>query len=92
MKCVDHQEFLGKPCPDCGLDVDNYGNTEAQFENCCWPDCGCDGARLCMAPSGASERAMKGNVEGMWMGNTTKQRRAVMNLIGEVAAARKGGE
>jgi hypothetical protein len=36
-------------CTHCGLEVDRHGNTEQDFRNCCFPDCGCDGARLCMA-------------------------------------------
>lgn len=83
-RCVDHLEFAGEVCPDCGLDVDDYGNTEAQFEHCCFPDCGCDGARLCMAPNGPSDRASGGNVEAMWSGRTKEQRKAVMRLVGEL--------
>ena len=82
--CVDHLDFAGQTCPDCNLAVDEYGNTEAQFDYCCFPDCGCDGSRLCMAPSGASENAFRGNVEGMWRrGRDMKARKAVfftMNL------------
>lgn len=83
MKCVDHLDFTGETCPDCNLPVDCYGNTEAQFAYCSFPDCGCDGARLCMAGQ-ASERASTGNVEGMWRGNSPKQIAAVMKLVGEV--------
>lgn len=83
--CVDHLNFTGAVCPDCGHEVDDYGNTEAQFDNCCFPDCGCDGARLCMAPSGASDRALGGNVEGMWTGKTVEQRAAVLGLVGELS-------
>lgn len=83
--CVDHLSFAGATCPDCSLPVDAYGNTEAQFDNCCFPDCGCDGARLCMAPSGASDDACGGNVEGMWTGKTAEQRKAVFDLVGKVA-------
>jgi hypothetical protein len=39
----------GETCPHCKLEVDDYGNTEDDFLHCCFPDCGCDGARLCMA-------------------------------------------
>lgn len=84
-RCVDHLDFVGSVCPSCGLDVDAYANTEAQFDNCCFPDCGCDGARLCMAPSGASEYACTSNVEGMWSGKTVQQRKAVFDLIGRAA-------
>jgi hypothetical protein len=89
-KCVDHLEFVGDTCPDCCLAVDEYGNTEAQFDNCCFPDCGCDGARLCMAPSGASDRSCGQNVEGMWKGETTEQRRAVMSLMGDIYKEKQG--
>jgi hypothetical protein len=87
--CVDHLEFTESVCPDCGLQVDAYGNTEAQFDNCCFPDCGCDGERLCMAPGGASSRAVDFNVEGMYRAKTHKQRVAVMKLVGLVAAEAK---
>ena len=65
-ECLYHLDFLGAVCPDCGLEVDQYGNTEDSFKYCCFPDCGCDGARLCMAPSGASSLSMDGNTEGMY--------------------------
>ncbi|MES2530456.1 MAG: hypothetical protein V4636_05435 [Pseudomonadota bacterium] len=84
-KCIDHLDFTGAVCPDCGLEVDDYGNTEAQFDNCCFPDCGCDGARLCMAPSGASDQGCRQNVEGMWSGKTEEQRAAVFGLIGDLS-------
>ncbi|MCP5065131.1 MAG: hypothetical protein GY946_01070 [bacterium] len=79
-ECLDHLEFVGGKCPDCSLSVDAYGNTEDQFDNCSFPDCGCDGSRLCMAgePSG---RAMFGNVEGMWSGGSKEQRDARSRLI-----------
>jgi len=44
-------------------EVDDYGNTEADFKNCCFPDCGCDGARNCMAPSGANYGSNTLNIE-----------------------------
>jgi hypothetical protein len=50
-------------CKHCGLEVDKYGNTEGDFRNCCYPDCGCDGARLCMAPSGANSTSYFMNFE-----------------------------
>ena len=50
-------------CEHCKLEVDDYGNTEEDFKNCCFPDCGCDGSRLCMAPSGASYGALELNIE-----------------------------
>ncbi len=50
---------------------DKYGNLMADLENgrmvnCCFPDCGCDGQRLCMAENGASENACRRNLEGMY--------------------------
>lgn len=53
-------------CEACGLRVDQYGNTEEDFLNCSFPDCGCDGHRLCMAPSGANSDSFNCNVEGMY--------------------------
>ena len=50
-------------CDHCQLDVDQYGNTEADFLNCCFPDCGCDGNRLCMAPSGGNNCSVALNYE-----------------------------
>ena len=88
MKCVDHLWFVGGVCPDCGLQVDDYGNTEAQFDNCCFPDCGCDGARLCMAGN-ASDKAMRMNVENMWSGKTKKQRAAVFELVSSLSKESK---
>lgn len=43
--------------------LDQYGNTGNDITNCCFPDCGCDGARLCMARNGASYSAMTLNRE-----------------------------
>lgn len=64
---------------------DDYGNEiDGELIYCCFPDCGCDGARLCMAKNGASDRAACGNVEGMWSGKTKEQRAAVFKLIGEI--------
>lgn len=52
---------------------DKYGNPidGDRLIYCCFPDCGCDGARLCMAEQGASEHACRRNVEGMY-GRTDK--------------------
>lgn len=59
-KCVDPFEHgTGIACETCealapptGPETDEYGNTEDSFDNCSYPDCGCDGARLCMAKNG----------------------------------------
>ena len=50
-------------CEYCKLEVDQYGNTEEDFPNCCFPDCGCDGARNCMAENEANSGAMALNRE-----------------------------
>ena len=78
--CNDHIDFAGEKCPDCGLDVNQYGNTEDSFQYCSFPDCGCDGARLCMAGE-PSDHAARGNVEGMWRGKTREQRHALFDLV-----------
>ena len=82
-ECIDHLNFAGGICPDCNLEVDDYGNTEYQFDFCSFPDCGCDGSRLCMAGE-ASESAAIGNVEGMWSGKTHSQRKAVADLVNDL--------
>ena len=49
--------------------VDDYGNPLSgdRLINCCFPDCGCDGARLCMAENGPSSSAVAINIErGSW--------------------------
>lgn len=45
--------------------VDIYGNplNGDHIINCCFPDCGCDGERLCTAKNGASGVACEINVE-----------------------------
>jgi hypothetical protein len=50
---------------DDGVEVDGYGNpTDGNsLPFCCFPDCGCDGARLCMAESGPSGCAVSLNIE-----------------------------
>lgn len=65
-------------------EVDGYGNPidGSRLVYCCFPDCGCDGARLCMAEQGASDRAQTQNVEGMWEnGSDPKCREAVFSLL-----------
>lgn len=76
--CLDHLNFTLDNCPDCNLEVDEYGNTEDSFEYCAFPNCGCDGSRLCMAPSGASSDSQQGNVEGMWNSRGNKEARAAI--------------
>ena len=45
--------------------VDDYGNPLSgdRIIYCCFPDCGCDGARLCQAEKGASPDACAMNIE-----------------------------
>jgi len=63
-RCPESHEYIKESfCVECGDFVDKYGNTEAEFRFCCFPDCGCDGARLCMAPSGANNSSMAWNIE-----------------------------
>jgi hypothetical protein len=82
--CYDHLEYAGGICPGCKDPVDAYGNTAYDFKYCSFPDCGCDGARLCMAKEGPSDSANSGNVEGMWSGKTEEQRKAVFDLMGKL--------
>lgn len=46
-------------------EADQYGNPVSgdRIVNCCFPDCGCDGARLCQAENGASFSACSLNLE-----------------------------
>ena len=59
---------LGPLCGDCYDERDpddSYGTPKSgdRLINCGFPDCGCDGARLCMAENGASGCAMSLNRE-----------------------------
>lgn len=62
-KYLNHLDYTDSVCPDCGLEVDSYGNTEEQFDYCCFPNCGCDGSRLCMAPEGPNYASAALNIE-----------------------------
>lgn len=64
-ECVHLPDYAGEKCAGCGDMIDQYGNTENDFNSCSFPDCGCDGARLCMAGC-ASGRANSYNVENMY--------------------------
>ena len=83
-KCA-HENSLwdDSPCPDCGSRVDIYGNGEDddRLINCCFPDCGCDGSRLCDAQNGASDASYTTNVEGMWKGKTPSAIKARNHFI-----------
>ena len=57
-------EFVVPEEIDPADEPDEYGNTEREpFAFCSFPDCGCDGARLCQAKSGASRAACAINIE-----------------------------
>jgi hypothetical protein len=51
--------------PDAEEKVDKYGNPVDgdRIIYCCFPDCGCDGARLCMAENEANSCACALNIE-----------------------------
>ena len=71
-------------CPeDFGAEVDHYGNPTdgSRLINCCYPDCGCDGARLCQAENGANGCAVALNVERGSVG----LRKAIARTTGEQA-------
>lgn len=89
-ECLSHLDHAGKVCPGCQEPVDAYGNTESAFKYCSFPDCGCNGERLCMAGE-ASERARSQNVEGMWSGKTFKQRKAVFSLLDSLNKEKSNG-
>jgi len=83
---------------------DDYGNpltedgelVDGRLIYCCCPDCGCDGARLCMAENGPSEAALRCNVEGMYVRTDKAAIRGRMGMLGlslerdKQRAARKG--
>jgi len=64
--------------------VDQYGNplSGEKLINCCFPDCGCDGARLCMAENGCSHDAERYNVEDMYNRTDIQAKKAKIGLIG----------
>ena len=67
------------------IEYDDYGNEiDGELIYCCFPDCGCDGSRLCMAKNGASDNACRGNVEGMYRRNDLSAKKAKMFLYGLV--------
>ena len=80
LKAFNHE--AGETCVHCSFEVDKYGNTEQDFLNCSFPDCGCDGERLCMAPSGANKHSLQCNVEGMYQRKDRKAIRARLDLLG----------
>ena len=78
--CLEHLDHAGEICKGCGDPIDDYGNTEYSFKYCSFPDCGCDGARLCMAGE-ASETAMRINIENLHGGKTREHVKARMGLL-----------
>lgn len=86
--CQYHLDYAGSTCPGCNEFVNEYGNTESVFQYCSFPDCGCDGARLCMAGE-ASDRALSGNVEGMWTNPTPEGIKARKRLIVDTMLEKK---
>lgn len=51
---TDHYDWKEDFCPECGAEVDQHGNTEETFVNCCFPDCGCDKVAGC--PMGGRQK------------------------------------
>ena len=65
---LDQQDmaFVRKAAQDLHDEFfDKYGNPTdgSEIINCCFPDCGCDGARLCMAKNGANSASYSMNIE-----------------------------
>jgi hypothetical protein len=73
-------------------ETDDYGNPKdgSRLINCCFPDCGCDGSRLCMAENGASDRCCRQNVEGMYRRSDKEAIRARLDLYGSILLEKKG--
>jgi hypothetical protein len=87
-ECCHLPDYAGEACAGCGEGIDQYGNTESDFSSCSFPDCGCDGARLCMAGN-ASERAASYNVEGMY---SSGGKAAFMRFYGAYAKGEFAGD
>jgi hypothetical protein len=62
------QTAKGYEIDEEGVVVDRFGNPidGDRLIYCCFPYCGCDGARLCMAENGASVASLWLNHENMW--------------------------
>lgn len=73
---------------------DKYGNPidGDRLIYCCFPDCGCDGERLCMAENGASERAREQNVEDMYSRKDEAAKNARRLLIASIYEENKNHE
>lgn len=74
----EREDDYGNPITDDGDYVDD------RIIYCVFPDCGCDGERLCMAENGSSGRARKQNVEGMYQRKDPQAIRARMSLAADV--------
>ncbi len=78
----EREDAYGNPLTEDGELVDG------RLIYCCCPDCGCDGERLCMAENGASETAIRCNVEGMYRRTDFRARKAKWELF-KVCAQRE---
>ena len=60
-----HNRCGGRNCQTVEAALDEYVDPEdgSEFPNCSFPDCGCDGARVCPAKSGAKHAADAWNLE-----------------------------
>lgn len=92
-ECVHLPDYAGETCAGCGEEIDRYGNTPDDFRFCSFPDCGCDGARLCMAGE-ASAAAGEYNVEGMYQLRDPRPRLRFLGAVysGEFNASGIEGE
>ena len=79
------------PHPDDDENFAAYGNPKNgdRLIYCCFPDCGCDGERLCVADNGSSKRAQRQNVEGMYQRTDKRAIRARMELAADVIRENK---
>lgn len=85
---------MDKPTNITDETEDEYGNPMdgSRLIYCCFPDCGCDGHRLCMAENGASERCYTQNIEGMYSRNDPEAQKAKLALIVSVHKERTPNE
>lgn len=81
------RDILGKVLVSRVMDdeeCDKYGNpiNGDRLIYCCFPDCGCDGSRLCMAEKGASGLSFDVNLENMYNRSDVKAKVAKATLYG----------
>lgn len=63
-KILALKEELGRKQEFLDLhEIDELGNTPDRLINCCFPNCGCDGARNCMAENGANGASLTLNLD-----------------------------